>query len=575
MIEDLHEYLQESRADFTVLSTLKVLQPGGAKLSDSTISSLVKHGVNVKTTYGSTEIGPPLRSIPHTRENPKCYSFRNCYPDDDKIKMEEVGPNLYECIIYKGFGIAAELWEGKDPNEPYRTNDLFTQEPPKSGNYVLQGRRDDILVHSDGNNTSAGKLQLDIQAANPIIKNILAVGHSRRCVGLLVEIKEDAKIPAAEGRESVWDTVQKINLGSPRHSQILKSMIYILPLGQRLPVTPKGNVKRNEAISVFSDAIERMYQNMEEDKKGSMLEINGKSLRSMIRCAVAEVLDLDADTVDISTNFYDLGMDSVAALQLRQLLGASIGRVSTRAIFEHPSVQRLATYFGEENKQAPKEDDFFRVNEVIAKLSTDLSSWPSNTPKLGKMMDGQVVLLTGATGSLGAVLLEKLVTSSVVRKVYVLLRGSDGQLKLNQAFAACGMDFEALEQAGKFEVLDYRMRDPLLGLDAEKYHHLSAEVTMVIHNAWKVDFNQPLETFEAEYLPGKPKHASSYRTSLTPRQVPCISFVSVTLLTQRCLRSQAASAPAGEAFRNKISRRTQLATIRAPHKKLGTLKAST
>ncbi len=145
LIENMYEYILDHDGDFTPLVSLKVLQPGGAPLSDSIVKALTSNDVNVKTTYGSTEIGPPFRTIPHTRDNSKCYTFRNLYPDSKFLKMDEVGEGLYECIVYKGFELAAELWEVKPHDEPYRTNDLFIQDPPGSGFFVLQGRKDDIL----------------------------------------------------------------------------------------------------------------------------------------------------------------------------------------------------------------------------------------------------------------------------------------------------------------------------------------------------------------------------------------------------------------------------------------------
>lgn len=102
LIENFYEYIIEGTKDFSPLSNLKVLQPGGAALAPEIIKGLVANGVNVKTTYGSTEIGPPLRSMPHTKDNPKCYSFRNLYPDNPLLEMEEVAEGLYECIVHKG-----------------------------------------------------------------------------------------------------------------------------------------------------------------------------------------------------------------------------------------------------------------------------------------------------------------------------------------------------------------------------------------------------------------------------------------------------------------------------------------
>jgi hypothetical protein len=92
--------------------------------------------------------------------------------------MEEVGDSLYECVIYEGFELAAELWDGKPGNEPCRTNYLFILDPPGSGFYISQGRKDDMLVHINGENTGAGVLQLDMQPSSKIIRRTLTLGHS-------------------------------------------------------------------------------------------------------------------------------------------------------------------------------------------------------------------------------------------------------------------------------------------------------------------------------------------------------------------------------------------------------------
>jgi hypothetical protein len=99
LIENMYEHIIYTGGDFSPLVALKVLQPGGAALSANFVKALSSKGVNVKTTYGSTEIGPPFRSIPHTRDNHNCYSFRNLYPDSPFLKMEEVGEGVFECAV--------------------------------------------------------------------------------------------------------------------------------------------------------------------------------------------------------------------------------------------------------------------------------------------------------------------------------------------------------------------------------------------------------------------------------------------------------------------------------------------
>ena len=503
IIENLYDHITKNNNDFSLLTSLKVLQPGGAKLSDALVKRLVSQDVNIKTTYGSTEIGPPMRSIPHSRQNPDCYNLRSLYPDSDKFEMRDIGGGLYECIIHKGFELAAELWT-EENDEPYRTNDMFKQEPRGSGNFVLQGRRDDFLVHSDGNNTSAGALQLDIRDSITIVENVLAVGHSRPCVGLLVELKDDIGMNHDEMMDNLWLEIQNINKKYPRHSQVLRSMIYIIPPGVTLPVTPKGNVKRNEVLASFEDIINGMYEKLLGDK-GEFAEkklYDRGSLPRLLRDHVSAAFDIPVINVKDTTSFYDIGMDSLSALQLRSYLSKMMGNVSLSTIFEYPSIGQLTDYFLGGKRTAEKDKHISFISRTIARCTTDFSSWPSLPATADKSANMNIVLLTGASGSLGSALLETLSTSSEVFKIFALVRGPNRSARLRKSLEDRGMDAGTVLNSGKLEILNYSMRDPLLGLDIDSYHRLSKKVTTVIHCAWKVNFNQTVEEFEDDCIKG-------------------------------------------------------------------------
>ena len=503
IIENLHEHIINSGGDFSPLSSLLVLMPMGAKLSDSIVESLVSHNVNVKTTYGSTETGPVLRTIPHTKDNPSCYKFRNLYPDNDKIQMEEVGEGLYECIIYKGFGLAAELWDSKSNNEPYRTNDLFLQDPPGSGYYFLQGRRDDVLVHSNGSMTSAGALQLDVEAASPIINKVLAVGQSKICVCLLIEVVEGTDRKSNKTLRRVWQAVEGVNPKYPQHSRVLQNMMYIIPEGISLPVTPKGNVKRNEALKMFAKEIDTLYLGLESDQSIKVLTDEEVSLSTYLLKAISTLARVPRAEIQETTDFYAIGIDSVAALQLRKALSSRVGPVSLGAIFEHPSVEKLVSFLGTKEKSIDEDTHISFIHRVIEKYSSDFLDWPASDRSPVERKHQEVILLTGASGSLGTALLEALLAAPTVSKIYALIRGPNTQKKLEKSLALRGLDAESILANGKIKILKYSMTDPLLGLDVDTYHHLSKVVTIVLHNAWRVDFNQVVECFEKDCLRGE------------------------------------------------------------------------
>jgi hypothetical protein len=507
LIENMYEHILDMGEDFSPLVDLKVLQPGGAALSASIVEALTSNGVNVKTTYGSTEIGPPFRSIPHTRDDYNCYTFRNLYPDNPFLKMEEVGEGYFECAVYKGFELAAELWEGKDEKVPYRTGDLFIQDPPGSGFFVLQGRRDDLIITTNGENTNAGPLQLDIQSSTKVINKALALGHSRPCVSLLVEVDEDYDPTSLSTRIEVWNAVQQVNERYPLHSQILQSMIYILPEGSTLPVTPKGNVKRKEAERIYASEVERLYS--DDSLSSSFTQSSQDSLPEYLRNLIATVANVPAESIEDWTTLNSLGINSHLALSLRSSLSSYLHRpVSLGTLFENPSISKLVSVLTPPSTPTlslrssldNKDPSTEKVNRIISNLSADLKTWPRKDPsKTYPKAEKDTILLTGASGSLGTSLLATLSSSPHISKIYAMVRGPNNVQKLQTSLANRGLDPSILK-GGKIEVLNFSMQDPLLGLDIDTYHMMATTVTTVAHNAWKMDFNQTLEEFEGDCL---------------------------------------------------------------------------
>lgn len=269
-IENLYNHIQSTTHDFTPLSDLKVLQPGGALLSPSVISTLVNAGVNVKQTYGSTELGPLMRTFPHNLSNPGTEPLRLLYPGDPNREMEPIGNGLFELIVHKGFAAAAQLWgpnthTNLKDDEPYRTNDLFQEVGgPGSGDYVLQGRKDDVFAGANGLNIAAGAIEMKIKSESDVVANCLLVGKGRARTGLLVDVglgragggREDE----TEMVEKVWEAVEKVNRGLTDWERVSREMLLILPKERNLPVTVMGNVKRKEAMEVFEKEIEGLYE---------------------------------------------------------------------------------------------------------------------------------------------------------------------------------------------------------------------------------------------------------------------------------------------------------------------------
>ena len=313
------------------------------------VQGLIKENVNVKQRYGTTELGPLLRTYPGNIRNSEIEKMRSWWPERSGLVMERLGQGfededearrdeqkqgqgqsandgdgLYELVVYPSYPAAAVLWgpsshTGLSASEPFRTNDLFREVPPKgSGYYVLEGRRDDIIISPFANNINAGAIEQKIVAADPGIRNALLMRprHSVK-LGLLVEVDYSA-YDGDRGRERengeevngdagvhedkdedvqrcvngdagvhhdkdkdvqrcvngdadvhqdkvkdvqrwVQRTMERVNRDLCGFEQVEMGMIKVLDRGTKLPVTVKGNVKRKEAERVLKEEIEELF----------------------------------------------------------------------------------------------------------------------------------------------------------------------------------------------------------------------------------------------------------------------------------------------------------------------------
>jgi len=114
-----------------------------------------------------------------------------------------------------------------------------------------------------------------------------------------------------------------------------------------------------------------------------------------------------------------------------------------------------------------------------------------------------VVVLTGASGSLGAHILANLLSNPSVKRVYCLVRAADNKSALERVQKSLhlrGLDTYCEDQ--RITGLASSLSDSRLGLDEATYAELSRSVTTVIDNAWAVNFNIGVESFERDHIAG-------------------------------------------------------------------------
>lgn len=95
-----------------------------------------------------------------------------------------------------------------------------------------------------------------------------------------------------------------------------------------------------------------------------------------------------------------------------------------------------------------------------------------------------------------------------------MVRGSEKEEKLRRSISNHDLDSNEILETARSRLLNYSMQDPLLGLDIREYSKLEQEVTIVMHSAWKMNFNQSIEYFEDDCIASKHPYSPDLKTIL-------------------------------------------------------------
>ncbi|KAE8369303.1 hypothetical protein BDV27DRAFT_153181 [Aspergillus caelatus] len=180
------------------------------------------------------------------------------------------------------------------------------------------------------------------------------------------------------------------------------------------------------------------------------------------------------------------------------------------------SVQRVifATATGTQSERLPlgsplqKVHPVQRVDNTWRRKVTDeyiRRSIESFTPPVashnGFRSDGQVVLLTGATGSLGSHIVAHLAQQRPVKTIFCLNRSKANEESFRRQTTALqkrGISLAAHEM-GKVKAMAATISQHKLGLSSEQYDTLKSTVTHIIHNAWPMNGGSELSSFEKQF----------------------------------------------------------------------------
>ncbi|KAK3679479.1 large subunit of alpha-aminoadipate reductase [Recurvomyces mirabilis] len=275
----------------------------------------------------------------------------------------------------------------------------------------------------------------------------------------------------------------------------------------RLPLTPNGKVDRRALP--FPGTAELIGAMPKAGDVGSRTDTE-KELANIWE----QLLPATADSMSRETSFYDMGGTSMMVSQVvskinRRWEGVnvkinvmtagqptlkSVGRYIDRSL--DPVGLRLDMEAGEEEEQQA----LLYSND----LPNSASQLPSTIPALGsdypRVSTGLNVLLTGATGFLGAYILNDFLMRSPPSHVYAHVRApshSKAMERLRTTCIAYGLWQDWWESEGILEVVIGDLEKPRLGMRESDLGKITQDCDLVIHNGARVHWLRPYEELKA------------------------------------------------------------------------------
>jgi nucleoside-diphosphate-sugar epimerase len=214
------------------------------------------------------------------------------------------------------------------------------------------------------------------------------------------------------------------------------------------------------------------------------------------------------------------GCDSLQSTFIRNRLAAGLRqaqfagvKVPADLVYKAPSIKALSEFLStavtlgvaatEDPQVAGK-----AVEEMVAKYAI---AFPAHRGEDGPPRHGSVII-TGTTGNLGCYLLHSFASSSEVGRVYALNRAAkiDLQSRQRDALVDRGIDASFLDSE-KVELVEADLAQSGMGISQELLSEVRRQrsaqwqtdrpqmgrnVTLIISNAWRLDFNVGLGSFE-------------------------------------------------------------------------------
>ncbi|KAI2635716.1 acetyl-CoA synthetase-like protein [Hypomontagnella submonticulosa] len=489
--------LAEQPRGVAYLKTCKAVTAAGARTPDELGDRLTKEGVNLGLVFGTTEAGLAGDSM-RREKGDDSWDYIRFYQNVRKyVHMDPLGDGLYECVYLKGHpGLSTSNSDDPAPGS-FRSKDIFVPHPTLPDKWKYVTRLDDRITLVNGEKVLPLPIEGCIRESD-LVREAVVVGVDKPMPGLLAFKSRSADgMSNDEYIDAIWPVVEVANSRAESFSQITKDMIYVFASNVEYPRTDKGSIIRAQVYKVFAEQINEMYATLEEAHEGS-LKLDVPGIEAFLKDTYEQIIG--APLASVETDFFTAGVDSLKAIQMRRIIQKTLDlrghQLSRNVVYERRNPKELARYlYSLSSGKGTKMNGVNGVNGANGANGIKGESKIINQ-MINKYSDfGQTAIITGATGSMGAHALAQMVSSSRFNRVYCFVRGANPMQRVLDSLETRCITLSSASKR-KIVALEYDVSLPDFGLGETMMEKFKAEVTLILHIAWPVNFNIPLQTFE-------------------------------------------------------------------------------
>ena len=497
--------LADSDEGIELCKRLEFLFSGGAICPKPTGDKLARAGVNLVSHFGSTETGQLMNSF---RPRSEILDWDWLKPLESAVpyirwEAYDSEDNICELVVLEGW--PAKVATNREDGA-YATSDLWEKHPeyPRVNKWRCLARRDDTIVLVNGEKANPVLFEQEV-SESPLVQDAIVFGNEKSRLGMFI-MPTDSSLGEETVVEDVWPAIERANLAMPAHAQLEESMIKMLSSKdvEKVRRTDKGNIIRAAFYKDFGAAIDAAYEVTKVP--AAKVKLEGQDLMSFLRSEILASLSEDRQSkLNDDTDLFSLGIDSLQVSRIRSAIlrkGIDTGEqaIAENFVFDFPSVTAIAdelTRMQARGSRAVTVTAEDRMQALIEKYGTGFKAHNlidvPNVPN--------TVIITGATGSLGAHLLSQISFRNDLDRVVCLVRATSDDEALSRVQKSLSQRKVDADWT-KISAFSSDFSDARLGLRSKEYESVASNLRCVIHSAWSVNFNMSLESFEADCIQG-------------------------------------------------------------------------